>query len=64
MRDGRWLSPRHPARQAFERDFPKVDLSPLEVYCPGCRAVIKLSRTNPSSRTAGWCEACKRAVSS
>ena len=62
MRDGRWLSPRHPAREAFERDFPKADFSPAEVYCPGCRGVLKLSRKSPSSRTAGWCAACARGV--
>lgn len=62
MINGRWLSPRHPSREVFERDYPKVDLKALEVYCPGCRAVVKLSRTNPAGRSAGWCMACSRGV--
>ncbi|MBI3297407.1 MAG: hypothetical protein HYZ75_04545 [Elusimicrobia bacterium] len=62
VRDGRWLSPRHPAREAFERDFPKVDLEALAVYCPGCKAVVKLSRRSLNARTAGWCMACSRGV--
>ncbi|MDE2293627.1 MAG: hypothetical protein KGL53_16210 [Elusimicrobia bacterium] len=62
MRDGRWLSPRYPSREIFERDYPKVDMSGLEVYCPGCRAVVRLTRAHVNGRVGGWCPACSRAV--
>ncbi|MBI5596943.1 MAG: hypothetical protein HY928_12700 [Elusimicrobia bacterium] len=64
MLPGRWLSPRHAARDGFERDFPKVELGTLEVYCPGCRSVLRLSRRNPSGKAAGWCNTCARGVCS
>lgn len=64
MRDGRWLSPRHPERSVFERDFPKVQLNPLDVACPGCKGVVKLGRVGLGGRLAGWCQPCSRGVTS
>jgi hypothetical protein len=62
MKEGRWLSPRHPDRAVFERDFPKVHLNPLEASCPGCRRPVKLGRVGLGGRLAGWCEPCSRGV--
>lgn len=62
MKPGNWLAPRYPNREVFEKDFPEIDLSPLEVYCPGCRGVARLSRKAKSGRIAGWCAKCVRAV--
>ncbi len=62
MREGKWLQPRHASREVFERDFPQLDLSALEVSCPGCKAYIKLSRKSAMGRIAGWCGKCARGV--
>jgi hypothetical protein len=62
MRDGKWLQPRHAAQEVFERDFPQTDLYGLDVYCPGCKAIVKLSRKAPNGRIAGWCKKCQRGI--
>ena len=62
MRDGKWLSPRYPSKEVFERDYPKLDMNGLDVYCPGCKAVLKLTRRSLASRVGGWCQACSRSV--
>jgi len=62
MQEGKWLQPRHAGREAFERDFPQSDLSALNVYCPGCKAIVTLSRQSPTGRIAGWCKKCQRGV--
>lgn len=59
---GKWLQPRHANREAFERDYPAIDFSGLDVYCPGCRATVKLSRKAPNGRIGGWCRPCDRGV--
>ena len=64
MRDGKWLSPRHPDRAVFERDFPKLQINPAEVTCPGCKAVVKMARIGLGGRLAGWCDPCRRGVTS
>lgn len=63
MRDGKWLQPRHADANAFEKDFPQMDFSALDVYCPGCRKPLKLSRKAPNGRIGGWCRDCNRGVS-
>ena len=63
MRDGKWLQPRHADAAAFEKDFPQVDPAGLDVYCPGCRAPVKLARKGPAGRIGGWCRKCNRGVS-
>ena len=62
MHNGRWLVPRHTSREAFEKDFPSLDLSALEAYCPGCRGAVKLARKSPVGKIGGWCPRCGRAV--
>jgi len=62
MKDGKWLEPRHTSKEIFEKDYPKLDISGLDVKCPGCHCGLKLSRKNPAGRSAGWCKACNRAV--
>lgn len=62
MREGKWLQPRHARLEVFEKDFPQVEFSGLDVYCPGCRNPLKLSRRNPMGRIAGWCRRCDRGV--
>ena len=62
MREGRWLSARHPDRAVFERDFPKVQMNGADVVCPGCKAVVTLGRIGLGDRLAGWCSACSRGV--
>lgn len=62
MKDGRWLAPRYTERAVFEKDYPGIDISALELCCPGCRASVRLARKAPSGRIAGWCKACNRAV--
>lgn len=63
MKDGRWLTPRYTDRTVFEKDFPGIDVNGLEVYCPGCRRVVALSRKSPGMKIAGWCRRCDRPVS-
>lgn len=62
MQQGKWLTPRHPNREVFEKDYPKIDMDALEVYCPGCKALVRLGRKSLSGRIAGWCAKCGRAV--
>lgn len=64
MKDGRWLTPRYTDRSVFEKDFPSVDMNALEVYCPGCRAVVALARKSPAGKISGWCKNCNRPISS
>jgi len=62
MRDGKWLMPRHPSKEVFEKDYPKLDPSPISAYCPGCRASVLISRKAPNGRVGGWCQKCGRGV--
>lgn len=62
MKDGKWLEPRYTDIAVFEKDFPKLDLSGLEVKCPGCHNGLRLNRKHLSGKSAGWCKTCKRAV--
>ncbi|MFA5140309.1 MAG: hypothetical protein WC728_13845 [Elusimicrobiota bacterium] len=62
MQQGKWLTPRHPNREVFEKDYPKIDMDALEVYCPGCKAVVRLGRKSLGGRIGGWCVKCNRAV--
>jgi hypothetical protein len=62
MQQGRWLTPRHPNREVFEKDYPKIDMDALEVYCPGCKAIVRLGRKSLTGRIGGWCVKCSRAV--
>ncbi|OGR85159.1 MAG: hypothetical protein A3J74_01775 [Elusimicrobia bacterium RIFCSPHIGHO2_02_FULL_57_9] len=63
MRVGQWLQPRHASVEVFEKDYPQVDFSGLDLYCPGCKVPLKLSRRSAAGRLAGWCKKCNRAVS-
>ncbi len=62
MKQGSWLQPRHGSKDAFEKDFPTLELSPLEVVCPGCRSGVKLTRKAPTGKVGGWCAKCNRGV--
>jgi hypothetical protein len=62
MKEGKWLQPRHPSAQIFEKDFPQLDLAGLDVYCPGCKGYVKLLRKAPNGRIGGWCKKCNRGV--
>ncbi|MBI5882935.1 MAG: hypothetical protein HZB91_07520 [Elusimicrobia bacterium] len=62
MRDGKWLQPRYAGREVFERDYATIDFSGLDVYCPGCRTPVKLSRKAAMGRIGGWCKRCDRGV--
>jgi len=62
MKDGKWLEPRYTDRSIFEKDFPGIDMNGLEIYCPGCRSVVRLARKSPMGKIAGWCRKCNRAI--
>ncbi len=62
MKAARWLEPRYTDRSVFEKDFPGIDINGLQVYCPGCRNLVRLARKSPSGKIAGWCKTCNRAV--
>jgi len=62
MKAGKWLAPRYPNKDIFEKDYPKLDMSPLTVTCPGCTKPVRLSRKAVSGRIGGWCKNCGRAV--
>ena len=63
MQTGRWLVPRYTDRGVFEKDYPGLDINGLDVYCPGCRRVVRLSRKSPTLKIGGWCASCTRPVS-
>ncbi|OGS12476.1 MAG: hypothetical protein A2234_02220 [Elusimicrobia bacterium RIFOXYA2_FULL_58_8] len=62
MKDGKWLEPRYTNKDIFEKDYPKLDLSGMEVKCPGCKSGVPLNRKHMAGKTAGWCKQCNRAV--
>lgn len=62
MHDGKWLAPRYTSKEIFEKDYSKLDLSGLDVKCPGCKSPVALNRKNNAGRSAGWCKRCSRAV--
>ncbi|MBI4803101.1 MAG: hypothetical protein HY796_11310 [Elusimicrobia bacterium] len=62
MKDGKWLEPRHTSKEIFEKDYAKIELSGLEVRCPGCKDYVNLGRKNTGGKSAGWCKCCNRAV--
>jgi len=59
---GTWLQPRHGSKEAFEKDFPKVEVSGLDVACPGCKGAVKVIRRAPNGKLGGWCRNCNRGV--
>lgn len=62
MKDGKWLEPRYMNKEIFEKDYPKLDLSGMDVRCPGCKGDVALNRKNNFGKNAGWCKRCNRAV--
>lgn len=59
------MEPRYVERAIFEKDFPTIELNALEVYCPACKAVIRLARrSGHTGKIGGWCLRCSRAVAS
>ena len=64
MKAGQWLQPRHPSHEVFEKDYPKLEPSGLDVACPGCKGSVKLNRRSPIGKLGGWCKSCNRGVSS
>jgi hypothetical protein len=64
MQTGKWLQPRYPGKDIFEKDYPQIDISALTVRCPGCAADVKLSRKGANGRIGGWCSKCDRGVAS
>ncbi|MGC8867872.1 MAG: hypothetical protein ACP5IO_00580 [Elusimicrobiales bacterium] len=59
---GGGFEPRYSSKESFEKDFPKSDIIPQSVRCPGCGQVIALNRKSLSNKSAGWCRKCVRAV--
>ncbi|MEK7390378.1 MAG: hypothetical protein AAB036_11860 [Elusimicrobiota bacterium] len=62
MIPGQWLQPRHAAREIFEKDFATINPSSMDVACPGCKELVKLTRRSPLGRIGGWCKKCNRGV--
>ncbi|HVA66384.1 MAG TPA: hypothetical protein VNK24_05610 [Elusimicrobiota bacterium] len=62
MHDGKWIQPRHMSQEVFEKDYPGLDLSGLDVHCPGCREILKLTRKSINGRIGAWCRRCNRGV--
>ncbi|MCX5791395.1 MAG: hypothetical protein NTY45_04135 [Elusimicrobia bacterium] len=62
MKDGKWLDPRYTSEEIFVKDYNKLDLSGMEVCCPGCRNKVILNRRTITGKTAAWCRRCRRAV--
>lgn len=62
MRAGQWLQPRHGSEEIFLKDFPSLETSALEVTCPGCKGVVRLSRRSAAGKIGGWCKRCNRGV--
>lgn len=63
MKIGTWLAPRYTERGVFEKDFPTIDMNGLDVYCPGCKAIVRLGRKSAhTNKIGGWCVKCNRAV--
>ena len=62
MQTGRWLVPRYTDRGVFEKDYSVIDVNGLELYCPGCRKVVRLTRKSRSGKIGGWCATCNRPV--
>lgn len=63
MLEGKWLQPRYPSRETFEKDYSQIEFPGPDAYCPGCRKVVKLVRKSPLGKIAGWCGSCNRGVS-
>ena len=63
MKLGKWLAPRYSGKEIFHKDYSKIDMNPVSLTCPGCRAPVKMSRTTSAGRIGGWCKTCNRAVS-
>ena len=62
MKDGKWLEPRYTNKESSEKDYAHLDLSGLDVKCPGCKDSVALNRKNNFAKNAGWCKRCNRAV--
>ena len=62
MKDGKWLEPRYTSKEIFEKDYSHLDLSGMDVKCPGCKDSVALNRKNNFGKNAGWCKRCNRAV--
>ncbi|HAF95589.1 MAG: hypothetical protein A2X34_00530 [Elusimicrobia bacterium GWC2_51_8] len=62
MKDGKWLEPRYTNKEIFDKDYVKLDLSGMEVKCPGCKNPVSLNRKTTTLKSAGWCKQCNRAV--
>ena len=62
MKDGKWLQPNYASLEIFEKDYPKIDFSGIDVYCPGCKSPVKMSRQSPIGRIGGWCRKCNKGV--
>ncbi len=62
MKEGKWLEPRYGSKEIFEKDYPKVEYSPITVKCPGCKDYVSLNRKSNVMKSAGWCKRCNRAV--
>jgi hypothetical protein len=63
VKPGQWLQPRHGSHDAFDKDFPKIEQSGLDVSCPGCKGSVKIIRRSPPGKLGGWCKSCNRGVS-
>ena len=49
-------------KSELEKDFPKIELSGLDVLCPGCKGTVKVIRRAPNGKSGGWCKTCNRGV--
>lgn len=59
---GQWLQPRHGSKEVFDKDFPALEASGMDVTCPGCKEIVKLARKAPTGKLGGWCKKCNRGV--
>ncbi|MBI4655166.1 MAG: hypothetical protein HY746_00310 [Elusimicrobia bacterium] len=62
MKEGKWLAPRYTEKAVFEKDYPSIEFSGIELKCPGCKNLMQLNRKSLLKKTAGWCRHCNRAV--
>lgn len=62
MKIGKWLEPRYTSRDIFEKDYPRLELSGIDIQCPGCKSRVTLNRKSINNKSAGWCKNCNRAV--
>lgn len=62
MKNGKWLEPRYPSKEIFEKDYSRIDVNGISVRCLGCNGIVNLNRRSQNNKSAGWCKKCNRGV--